>query len=132
MKKTLFSKRPIATDFSLLILRLVFGIGMITHGWPKFQKVLSGNFKFGDPIGLGPEVSLILAVFAEFICSILVIIGLGTRLATIPLMTTMSVVFFIVHADDGFGTKEKAFLFLGAFLVLFLTGPGKYSIDDKL
>ncbi len=132
MKKTLFSKRPIAMDFSILVLRLVFGIAMITHGWPKFQKAISGNFKFGDPIGLGPEISLILTVFAEFICSILVIIGLGTRLATIPLMTTMSVVFFIVHADDGFGAKEKALLFLGAFLVLFLTGPGKYSIDDKL
>jgi len=132
MKKTLFSKRPIAMNLSILVLRLVFGISMITHGWPKFQKAISGNFKFGDPIGLGPEISLILAVFAEFICSILVIIGLGTRMATIPLMTTMSVAFFIVHGDDGFGSKEKSLLFLGAFLVLFLSGPGKYSIDDKL
>lgn len=132
MKRNIFSKRPIATNLALLIHRIVFGGAMITHGWPKFQKALSGNFKFGDPIGLGPEASLILASFAEMICSVLVIIGLATRWATVPLMFTMSVALFIVHADDGFGTKEKALLFLGAFLVLFLTGPGKYSVDDKI
>ncbi len=132
MKKKLFSKKPFSIDFSLLVLRLVFGIAMITHGWPKFQKALTGNFKFGDPIGLGPEASLILAAFAEFICSILIILGLGTRLATIPLMFTMGVAMFIVHASDGFGAQEKAFLFLGAFFTIFLTGPGKYSIDNKI
>ncbi|XOV93284.1 MAG: DoxX family protein [Bacteroidota bacterium] len=132
MKNILFSKRPIATDLSLLILRLIAGIGIMTHGWPKFQKAISGNFQFADPIGLGSELSLILVVFAEFICGILVVLGLGTRFAAIILIINMSIIFFIVHAADAFGSKEKAFLFLGAFIVLLLTGPGKYSIDDKI
>ncbi len=132
MKKTLFSKQPIATDFALLIHRLIFGISIITHGFPKFQKAITGDFKFANPLGLGPEISLILVVLAEFICGILVVLGLGTRLASIVLIINMSVIFFIVHADDAFGSKEKALLFLGAFLVLLLTGPGKYSVDDKI
>jgi putative oxidoreductase len=44
----------------------------------------------------------------------------------------MSVAFFIAHSADDFGTKEKSLLFLGMFIVLFFTGAGRYSIDDKL
>jgi len=130
--KRLLSIRPLSLDFGLLILRLVAGGAMLTHGYPKLQKVLAGNFQFGDPLGIGPEASLILAVFAEFICSILVIIGLTTRLALIPLIITMGVAFFIVHAADDFKTKELAFVFLGVFLTLFFTGPGKVSFDKAL
>jgi putative oxidoreductase len=105
---------------------------MLTHGYPKFQKVLEGNLKFGDPIGLGEITSLYLATFAEFLCAILVIIGLYTRLSLIPLIINMSVAFFIAHAADDFGTKEKSLLFLGMFIVIFLTGAGRFSIDNKI
>lgn len=105
---------------------------MLTHGYPKFQKILAGDLKFGDPVGLGEIPSLYLATFAEFICAILVIIGLYTRLSLIPLIINMSVAFFIAHAADDFGTKEKSLLFLGMFIVIFLTGAGRFSIDDKL
>lgn len=125
----LTTSRPISYDLGLLILRVVMGAAMITHGWPKFQKVLAGNFQFGDPVGIGPEASLILAVFAELICSILLIIGAATRFATIPLIVTMAVAFFVVHGADDFGTKEKALLYLAGFVALFLTGPGKYGVD---
>ena len=125
----LLSRNPISLDLGLLILRLVLGVSMLTHGWPKVQKVFQGNLQFADPIGLGPEISLILAAFAEFVCSLFVIIGLGTRLATIPLIINMSVAFFIVHTADDFGTKEKALLFLTGFLTLFFTGPGRFAAD---
>ena len=116
-----------------LILRLVFGGLMLTHGWPKLDRLLStGEFKFGDPIGLGPEVSMISAIFAEFVCAILVMLGYKTKLATIPLMFTMLVAALIVHADDPFGRKEKALLFFIGFLVILLMGPGKYSIDHRV
>lgn len=125
----LLSRNPISLDVGLLILRLVMGISLITHGWPKFQKVIQGDFQFADPVGLGPEISLVLSAFAEFICSLFVILGLGTRLATIPVIINMSVALLIVHASDDFGTKEKALLFLGGFLTLFFTGPGKFAAD---
>lgn len=119
----------IAVQFSLLILRLSAGGFMLTHGFPKLQRLLDGNFRFGDPIGLGPEVSLVLAVFAEFICSILIMLGLGTRLAAIPLIVTMSVAAFVSHGNDAFAKKELALIYLVSFVVVLLTGPGKISFD---
>ncbi|MDZ7694935.1 MAG: DoxX family protein [Balneolaceae bacterium] len=111
---------------------MTVGAFILTHGIPKLFRVLSGNFRFGDPIGLGSELSLILAVFAEAICGFLVIIGLGTRFASLVLAINMAVAGFIAHADDPFGTKEKALLFLIFFVATTLFGGGKYSLDHKL
>lgn len=125
----LMTRKPLSLDLGLLVLRVTMGGAMITHGWPKFQKLLGGNLQFGDPLGFGPEVSLVFAVLAELICSILIVIGAATRLATIPLIVTMAVAFFIVHGADDFRTKEMALLFLAGFLTLFFTGPGRYGVD---
>ncbi len=132
MKKFFLSSRSLSTDLGLLILRLVSGAAMLTHGYPKLQKLLNGNFQFGDPLGVGPEVSLILTVFAEAICSALIILGLTTRLATIPLIVTMAVAFFIVHGADPFKTKELALIYLSIFTALFFSGPGKFSADRAI
>ncbi|GGD39642.1 hypothetical protein GCM10011361_03420 [Muriicola marianensis] len=104
---------------------------MLAHGYPKFQKLISGDFEFGDPIGLGATPTLFLAIIAEFICPILIIIGFKTRWAAIPTAITMAVAAFIVHGEDPFGTKEKALLFLSMFVVIMLLGPGKFSVDKK-
>ncbi len=125
-------KNSSAVNFGLLIFRVATSLMMFTHGYPKFQKVLSGNFQFGDPLGIGPEASLIMAAFGEFICSILLILGLTTRYALVPLMITMIVALATVHLDDPFRGQEKAFLYLSAYLFLFITGPGKYSMDQRL
>ncbi|RIJ48714.1 DoxX family protein [Maribellus luteus] len=132
--KKIFSTRlhPSATHFSLLILRVGTGAFMLTHGYPKLQRLLSGEFQFADPFGLGPGISLGLTVFAEFFCSILLILGLGTRLATIPLIVTMSVAAFIAHGADPFARKEMALLYLLSFVVLLFSGPGKISADQLL
>lgn len=125
-------KHSSSINFGLLIFRVGVSAMMITHGWGKFQKVLDGNFSFGDPLGIGVEASLILAAFAEFICSILVILGLTTRFATIPLMITMLVAWQIAHGDDPFSSQEKSVFYLLSFLFIFITGPGKYSLDQEL
>ena len=119
-------------NLGLLILRLSAGGFMLTHGYPKLQRLLSGELRFSDPLGLGPEVSLVLAIFAEFLCSILVVLGLGTRLATLPLIVTMSVAAFISHGSDPFARKELALMYLVSFVVLLLNGGGKYSVDHFL
>jgi putative oxidoreductase len=59
----------------------------------------------------------------------LLILGLATRLAIIPLIILMIVAVFIVHGNDGFEKQEIGLLFLVAYLFLLVTGPGKYSID---
>lgn len=121
------------SDLALLILRLVFGgLMFINHGLGKTQRVFSGDLsKFGDPLGLGPETSLVLAAFAEGLCSILVVLGLFTRWATIPLIITMVVAVFVVHIDDSLDKMELGLLYLAAFLTIFLFGPGRYSLDEQ-
>lgn len=121
------------TDLSLLILRVFPAFFMLYgHGWGKLMNVFSGNFQFADPIGLGPTVSLILAAFAEGICSLLVMAGFFTRGAALILVINMSVAFLFVHLfNDPFGRMEMALLYLVIFLSIFLMGPGKYSLDAK-
>lgn len=122
----------VSPDLAVCLLRIGASALMITHGLPKFMQILAGDFSFGDPLGIGEAPSLILVAFAELICAVFVLIGLGTRLALIPLIITMAVAVFIAHAGDPFGRKEPALFFLISFVVLFLTGPGKYSLDRKM
>lgn len=120
------------TSIMLLILRVSVACFMLTHGWGKFKRVISGNLKFGDPIGLGPELSLILVTSAEFLGSILIIIGLWTRVGAFLGAFAMGVAAFVAHADDPFGTKEKPLLFLVCYIFLLVMGAGKHSVDSKL
>lgn len=120
-------------DFGLLVLRLGAGLMMaFGHGLGKLTTFPEKSADFADPIGLGPAVSLALAVFAEFFCALAVAAGLWTRLATLPLLITMGVAAFVVHADDGFKVMEKALLFGVLYLGILLAGPGKYSLDGWL
>ncbi|HEX8270639.1 MAG TPA: DoxX family protein [Flavobacterium sp.] len=121
--------RGTSVDLSLLLLRMAGGGFMLGHGYGKLQQVLSGNMEFGDPIGLGAETSLLLTVFAEFVCALMVLIGLFTRLATIPIIITMLVAVLLVHAGDEFGNKEAGLFFLVTNLVILLCGAGRYSLD---
>ncbi|NIT61760.1 MAG: DoxX family membrane protein, partial [Aliifodinibius sp.] len=78
------------------------------HGWGKLMSVFGGEFQFLDPIGIGPTASLILAAFAEGICSLLIIAGFWTRLASLILTINMAVAVFLVHLPGGdwFGDME--------------------------
>lgn len=116
----------------LLILRIGASILMLTHGFPKLMKVIDGNMQFGDPLGIGAGPSLVLAAFAEAICSILIILGLATRLAVIPLIITMATAAFIVHANDPFSSQEMPLLYLLIYVTLMVTGPGKYAVDQAI
>lgn len=118
-------------NLGLLLLRVGFGGMMLTHGIPKLLKMISGDLSFGDPLGIGETPSLILAILGEVLFPILVIVGFKTRLTSIPVIITMAVAAFIVHAADPLGTKEKAILYLVGFLAIALLGPGKYSVDRK-
>jgi len=115
----------------LLILRLGFSIGFMTHGYDKCIRIFSGNYKFSDPIGIGSTLSLFLTGFAEFIAPIFLIIGFKTRLLSVFPIITMFVAYVISHDGDAFSKKEKSFIYLIAFITIFFTGPGKYSIDEK-
>lgn len=118
-------------DISLLLARLAFGGSMLYgHGLRKVQRILtSGEVTFSDPIGLGPELSLYLAAFAECVCAGLIILGLFTRLATIPLIFTMLVVLVFIQLRNSFGDMEVPLLYLFGFLLILAFGAGHYSLD---
>ncbi|MEL7118139.1 MAG: DoxX family protein [Bacteroidota bacterium] len=121
-------------DLALLILRIVFGGSMLYgHGIGKLMRLFSGEeIQFFNFLGIGPEISLALCAFAEFFCAILIVLGLFTRWAALPLIFAMLVAIFGAHFGDPFGKIEKALLFLAAYAALFLTGAGSYSIDGLL
>jgi len=119
-------------DFGLLLFRVLIASLMLYHGLTKLLNYENLKDVFPDPVGLGSHVSLILIMFAEIGCSILIIAGLLTRLATLPVITGMGVAAFVTHAGDPFSARELSLLFLGLYLVLLITGPGGFSVDHFL
>jgi len=121
-------------DLGLLLVRVCAGAFLIYgHGFSKLQTVFSGaEIKFSNPIGIGSGLSLYLSTFAEFFCSVLLILGLFPRLSLIVLIINMSVAAFFQHSSDPFSVKEKALLYLILFILLFITGVGKYSLNYLL
>ncbi len=121
-------------DWALLLLRVVFGASMIAgHGLRKLGRLFGdAEIRFSDPFGLGPVASLSLATFAEVICAGLLVIGLWTRWALIPLIVTMLVAAFYSHWGEPYSEMELAFLYLVVYGALMLTGPGWFSADEQL
>lgn len=119
-------------DVSLLILRVSIALMMLTHGIPKIGRLSEDPVQFMDLFGLGATFSLGLAIFGEVVCSLFVMLGLGTRLAVIPSIITMLVVVFHVHIADPFAKQEMGLHYLLTYAVLFIMGSGRYSLDHYL
>lgn len=135
MLKRLMNPGPtdLWTSIGLLILRLAAGGMMIYgHGWKKLMAFSESAGKFPDPIGLGNELSMAMAVGAEVGAAALVVIGLFTRLAALPLVFTMIVAAFVIHGGDPFAKKEMALLYLAIFATLGCTGAGRFSVDGAV
>lgn len=121
-----------AINAALLVLRLGFGILMMAHGYEKLRGFGDMQHKFMNFMGIGSTASLALVVFAEFFCSLFIILGLFTRLATIPLIIATCVMVFMAHKGDVFGDGEIAALYLTGYIVLLFAGPGKVSVDGMI
>ena len=131
LKRFLFPVKPDGTFISviLLIVRVVFGVMLMNHGIDKWANYQELSAVFPDPLGIGSPLSLGLAIFGELACSMAFIIGFLYRLAMIPMIFTMCVAFFIVHADAPFAVKELAFVYLVVFVLMYIVGPGKFAVD---
>lgn len=104
---------------------------MLTHGYPKLMNWSAMKDSFPDPLGIGSTLSLAGTVGAEFFASLLIVLGLATRLASASVLFTMLVAAFMVHAADPFQKKELALLYAGMSLALIFLGGGKYSLANK-
>lgn len=120
-------------DITLLIARLSLGGFMLYgHGWGKMMSYGEKASTFPDPLGVGNSLSMALAIFSEVFCSIAIMLGLATRIAVLQLIFTMTIAAFVVHSGDPFAIKEKALLYLFAYIPILMLGPGKISIDGVL
>lgn len=129
--KSLFYEPVSSSTKSLVILlaRIIFGFLFLSHGITKLHTYVHVPEMFPDPIGLGSTVSLWMVLFAEILCTTGFILGALFRLCLTPMIFTMCIALFVIHADDPLDTKELSMMYLVIFALLYITGPGRYSID---
>jgi putative oxidoreductase len=132
MKKLFFfrSVESYYNDVALLIFRVVVGASLMTHGYSKLIRLIEGNIWGRTHLFFNEEISLALVAFAEFFCPIFVALGFWTRFFTLPIIYTFLVIVFDVHLDDPFSKMEKGILFLASYFLIFMSGPGKLSVDN--
>lgn len=142
MKKLFLTSNTINIDLGLLIIRLMIGTLMAFYGFEKlthFNEMAASEFwmKNVSFFGMSSKIALGLTVFAEFICSLLLILGLFTRIGLFFLMFCMGYIFLVVFpmsildkGDNGYQFND-AFVYFIIYLGLFFTGAGKHSLDSK-
>jgi putative oxidoreductase len=132
MKKKILSTTysDTAFNFALLLLRLVFGLTLCLHyGVSKLTSFSEYENNFFDPFHIGHRFSLVLAITAEVFGSMLLILGLFTRIAAFVLVFEMCIIIFMYKHSQPFNFHENAVLFLIGFSVILLVGPGRISVD---
>lgn len=121
------------TEIGIFILRVGVAVMMLCHGWPKLLMLLQGHgAEWMDPIGVGSTLSLALCTFAEFFCSLAVLLGLFTRLAALVLVINFWVIVFVYGGQSIWPQSELPLLYLLCFVALLCTGSGPLSLDALL
>lgn len=134
IKNFLFNepRLPLAFSVVLLAARVIFGILFMSHGIAKWMAFNDAIENFPDPLGMGSTLSFWLVLFAEVVCTFGFILGALFRLCLIPMIFTMVIALFIIHAGDPLVVKELAMMYMTIFVLMFFCGPGRFSIDNIL
>jgi putative oxidoreductase len=121
-----------AASFGLLLMRLGAGALLIYgHGWPKLVHFAERAGRFPDPLRLGHDRSLMLAIFAELACAALVMIGFATRFASAVIVGLFAVILLMVTRGAPYTERELAMVYCVPFLCLVFTGGGAYALDAR-
>jgi len=123
-------------DFPLLLLRLILAYGFFNPAMMKIKDINAIAEWFGS-LGIPmPLLNAYLAAGTEILGVILLILGLFTRIITIPLIITMIVAIFTVHLGNGFEAGENGFEIPVYYIIMLFTlmvfGSGKISLDHFL
>ena len=131
MKKLLsINYSDTAFNAGTFLLRAVFGLLMcLDHGFGKLTNFNELQQTFSDPFHIGHRWSLVLCIFAEVFASMLLVLGLFSRIAALILVIDMATALFFVHSGQPLKQMEPALIFLSGFLFILLAGPGKFSVD---
>lgn len=116
-------------DSAILFMRIFIGAMMLTHGIGKLQNYNAIVNSFPDPLGIGSATSFTLITLTEVGCSVLIIMGLFTRLATLPLIFGMYIATFIAFPEKTFAEGELSFVYMGIYIMLLVSGGGRYALD---
>ena len=120
--------RDRVVSFLILVLRVFFGILFFMHGLDKLTNFNQLSDTYPSVFGFGSYMTLMITIFAEFACSMFLIVGLLVRITVIPMIAAMAVAFFDVH-DGMMPDGELSLIYLILFIILYVTGPGRYSVD---
>jgi len=119
-------------DWALLFLRVTGGrVLLVVHGLPKVLNFQAELGLIEDPFGLGPYLTLGLAIFAEVLCPLLIIAGAFTRLATLPILAVLVVSLAVVHPEWSLGEGQFAWLLAIIFTTLLVAGPGTFALGKR-
>ena len=118
-------------SFLILAVRVFFGVLFFLHGVDKMMNFNQLSLNYPSVFGLGSYMTLMLAVFCEFCCSLFLIAGLLERIILIPMIISMAVAYFDVH-DAILPEGELALIYMVVFFILFMVGPGRFSLDYML
>lgn len=118
-----------STDAALLFLRLAGSALLLTvHGLPKLLNFGHELTLIEDPLGLGAPLTLSLAIFAEVLCPLLIMLGLFTRAACVPILVVLLVSLLLVHPQWSLAEGQFGWLLLILFTTVLVAGPGRYAI----
>ncbi len=119
-------------DLGLFFLRIAGSLLLLyVHGLPKIMHFSEELTRIEDPFGFGPYFSLIPAIVAEVICPILILFGVATRLACVPIIAVLLVAMLVVHPGWSIAEGQFGWLLLIIFTTLAITGPGAWRIRSR-
>ncbi|MDN8543887.1 DoxX family protein [Erwinia sp. BC051422] len=126
--KPLFSQPP-RIDAGLFFLRLTGCLLLLyVHGLPKVFHFSEELTRIEDPLGLGPYMSLLPAIFAEVICPLFILAGVFTLPACLAVIGVLLVAMVFVHPDWSMAEGQFGWLLLIIFTTLAITGPGRWRL----
>jgi putative oxidoreductase len=122
-----------ARDVGLLFLRVSGGLFLLwVHGLPKLLDFSAQLQLIEDPFHLGAHLTLILAIFAEVVCPLLIVAGVLARLACVPILFVLLVALLVVHPQWSVAEGQFGWLLLILFATVFIAGPGRLALNVRL